>query len=113
VDPRLSSEVAYVPDAGVAFHSVNVASMKLGDKELKVGIATTKLDRTGRVALASGWNKAYFDNFSIECRERQCLQSRPSATPRSELPRRKQQRQRRKLPKAPAQTSTSQSALWS
>mmetsp|Transcript_68236 Transcript_68236/g.108276 ORF Transcript_68236/g.108276 Transcript_68236/m.108276 type:complete len:405 (+) Transcript_68236:35-1249(+) len=37
VDPRLSDPVAYVPDSGIAFHSVHVASMKLGEKEFNVG----------------------------------------------------------------------------
>merc|ERR1719230_2204269 len=36
VDSRLSDPVVYVPDSGVMFHSVHVASMKLGKNELKV-----------------------------------------------------------------------------
>merc|ERR1712178_258111 len=37
VDPRLSEEpVAYVPDSGIFFHSVKVASLKLGSATLQV-----------------------------------------------------------------------------
>jgi len=38
VDERLSAEaVGYVPDSGLAFHSVKVTSMKLGSKTVQVG----------------------------------------------------------------------------
>lgn len=53
VDERLSAEaVAYVPDSGEGFHSVKVASMKLGSKTVQVG-ASAILDTGTNVLLVS------------------------------------------------------------
>merc|ERR1712039_1109803 len=66
VDPRLSSDVAYVPDAGVAFHSVSVASMKLGDKELKVGMSAILDTGTNVLLLPSSVYKEVQDSMCAD-----------------------------------------------
>jgi hypothetical protein len=54
VDPRLSEEaVAYVPDSGVVFHSVKVASIKLGSSSFDVDKSAI-LDTGTNVLLVPG-----------------------------------------------------------
>lgn len=57
------------PDLAAAWHSLTLDSrgtvLTAFFDGVKVGAAAATLSRTGRAALASGWNRAYFDGFSV------------------------------------------------